>query len=423
MKKIIALIIVALLVVGGVRLLKKRREALSKARPPRALAVRVDSMKAELKEVTVTLPVLAEVRSRQNATVSTKISGTITLVNVKEGTKVEAGTLLAKIDDRDLRAKKVSLELSLSNLDYEIASKKSQLASLKIKLSNALDTHRRTKELYKVKGASIEQLQNEASAIASLRAELDAVTNGLKSLENQKNVIRQKIKELDATLSYTTIKSPISGTVSRSFVSQGELATPGRPLFSISSDEGYYLVLHLPSDISPKGLLLDGHELQLTPLALADNNGLRQYAADIPQGLNLVAGEIVDGDLVLFSGNAVLLPPDAILIREGKKLVFTFENGRAKPLKVKVLASGKEGVIVEGALNGKTIIVAKPDILLRLLTGVPVILDNLVQNRSQLQRRGTGCSRSGVFWTRSQDGEGAKTRSERSHDGVVSVAP
>ncbi|RLB78459.1 MAG: hypothetical protein DRH15_10090, partial [Deltaproteobacteria bacterium] len=246
MKKIIALIIVALLVVGGVRLLKKRREALSKARPPRALAVRVDSMKAELKEVTVTLPVLAEVRSRQNATVSTKISGTITLVNVKEGTKVEAGTLLAKIDDRDLRAKKVSLELSLSNLDYEIASKKSQLASLEIKLSNALDTHRRTKELYKVKGASIEQLQNEASAIASLRAELDAVTNALKSLENQKKVIRQKIKELDATLSYTTIKSPISGTVSRRFVSQGELATPGRPLFSISSDEGYYLVLHLP---------------------------------------------------------------------------------------------------------------------------------------------------------------------------------
>jgi len=36
--------------------------------------------------------------------------------------------------------------------------------------------------------------------------------------------------------------------------------------------------------------------------------------------------------------------------------------------------------------------------------------------------RGAGCSRSGVFWTRSQEGEGAKIRSERSHDGVASVA-
>jgi len=36
--------------------------------------------------------------------------------------------------------------------------------------------------------------------------------------------------------------------------------------------------------------------------------------------------------------------------------------------------------------------------------------------------RGTGCSRSGVFWTRSQDGEGAKTRSEWSHDGETNVA-
>ncbi len=48
---------------------------------------------------------------------------------------------------------------------------------------------------------------------------------------------------------------------------------------------------------------------------------------------------------------------------------------------------------------------------------------SLVQSWFQIQRRGTGCSRSGVFWTHSQDGEGAKTRSERSHEGVASVAP
>jgi len=38
------------------------------------------------------------------------------------------------------------------------------------------------------------------------------------------------------------------------------------------------------------------------------------------------------------------------------------------------------------------------------------------------ESRGTGCSRSGVFWTRSQEGGGAKIRSEQSHDGVASVA-
>ncbi len=375
MKKLIAILIVLVLVAGGIRLIKKRRAALTKAQPPKVLAVRVDSVRLKAKEVTLTLPVLAEVRSKENATVSTRVSGTIIAIYANEGDQVTKGALLAKIDDRDLQARKASLELNISNLDYEISAKKSQLASLQIKLRNAIDTHRRTRELYKVKGASIEQMQSEESAIAALSAQIEGVKSGLKSLDNQKRVLRERIKELDVSLSYTTIKAPIAGVVARRFVSEGELATPGRPLFSISSDKGHYLVLHLPSDISPKGLVLEGHELQLVPLSLADKNGLRQYTADIPACLNMVAGEVVDGALVVYSGKAVLLPPDAILSREGEKMVFVYDHGKATPLKVRVTQSGKEGVIVDQPLEGKRLILAKPDILLRLLTGVPVKLE------------------------------------------------
>ena len=375
MKKIIAIVIVLILVAGGIRLIKKRKEALRKAPPPKVLAVRVDSIKLKAENVRLTLPVLAEVRSRQNATVSTKVSGTITAIYAKEGDNVHEGALLARIDDRDLRAKKASLELSISNFNYQISSKKSELASLRIKLRNVEDAHRRTQELYKVKGASIEQLQTEESTIAALRAQIEGIKNALRSLRNQKGVVRQRIKEVEVSLSYTAIKSPITGVIARRFVSEGELATPGRPLFSISSEQGNYLVLHLPSDISPESLLLGGKEVKLIPLALADKNGLRQYTADIPKGLNLVAGEVVDGELIVFSGKAVLLPPDAILSREGEKIVFVFEHGKAKPVRVHIRQSGTEGVIVDQALEGKTLILAKPDILLRLLTGVPVKLE------------------------------------------------
>jgi len=47
---------------------------------------------------------------------------------------------------------------------------------------------------------------------------------------------------------------------------------------------------------------------------------------------------------------------------------------------------------------------------------------NIGQEDLASEGRGTGCSRSGVFWTRSQEGEGAKIRSERSHEGGANVA-
>lgn len=372
MKKIITVVIIIAVVAGGLMILKKRKEALVLTKPPKPLAVRVDAVKLEHKNTRLTLPVLAEVRSLDNATVSTRISGTIMSVSKQEGDRVKKGEVLARIDNRDLTAKKASQKLGLGNLDFQINSKRSQIQSLRIKLENTLDTHKRTSELLKVKGASIEQFQNEETAIASLKAQINGAENELKTLKNQKNIVKQGIREVNVSLSYSLIRSPINGIISRRFISKGELALPGKPLFSISSDKANYLVLHLPSDIKPASLVLGDRTLPLSSLNRADQNGLRQYTAQVPEGMDLVAGEIVDGSLVIFQGDTVLVPPDAVLSREGKKVVLLYEDGKAVPEQVHVIKSGKEGVILDEPLAGKTIILAKPDILLRLLTGVPV---------------------------------------------------
>lgn len=371
MKKIIIFLIIVALLVGGLMLLKKRKQALVLAEPPKPLAVRVDAMKLERKITRLTLPVLAEVRSLDNATVSTRISGTITKVSKQEGDPVKKGEMLARIDDRDLMTKKASLKLNLANVGFQMSSKLSQIDSLRVRLRNTIDTHKRTSELLKVKGASIEQFQNEETTIASLEAQLNGAENELNALKNQKNIIKQGMRDIDVSLSYTLVTSPLNGIVSRRFVSRGELALPGKPLFSISSDNANYLVLHLPSDIRPKNFVLGKTALPLTSLNRADQNGLRQYTAQVPEGMDLVAGEIVSGDLVIFQGDGVLIPPDAILSREGKKIVLLYEDDKAVPQKVHVTESGKEGLILAESLAGKTIILAKPDILLRLLTGVP----------------------------------------------------
>lgn len=372
MKKFIPIIVIVVLLAGIVAVLKIRKHALATARPPKVLAVRVDGVKLENNDVELTLPVLAEVRSEKNATVSTKVSGRIIKVLKHEGDQVKAGDLIVRIDNRELSEKKSALKLKLRNIDYDIDSKKAQIESLKISLKNLMDTHKRTEELLKVKGASIEQFQKEESDISSLQSKLKAAENSLQALYNQKSITKKNILEIEAGLSYTVILSPVDGTISTAFVSEGEIAVPGKALFSISSDIGNYLAVHLPASIKPVSLKVGQKTVQLNPLDIADQNGLRQYRTRIPNGLRFVAGEIVDASLVVFSGRAALVPLDAILSREGKQMVFVYENGKISPLSVHILKSGKEGAVVDIPLEGKILVVAKPDILLRLLTGVPV---------------------------------------------------
>jgi len=372
MKKIIPFIVIVVLLVGGVVVLKIRKHALVAAKPPKVLAVRVDGIRLETAEITLTLPVLVEVRSERNATVSTKVMGNVTAVYKSEGDRVKAGDLIARIDDRELKDKKSALKLRLPNIDYEIDSQKAQIESSKISLKNTIETHQRTQELFNVKGASIEQFQNEESAISSLRSKLKTEENGLLALYNQKSITKKNINEIESSLSYTLISSPVDGTISTAFVSEGEIAVPGKALFFISSDEGNYLTVHLPDSIEPVSMKMGQETLRLSSLDIADRNGLRQYRAQIPKGLRLMAGEIVDASLVVFSGRAALVPLDSILSREGKQMVFVYENGKASPVSVHILKSGKEGAVLNVPLEGKILIVAKPDILLRLLTGVPV---------------------------------------------------
>jgi len=54
-------------------------------------------------------------------------------------------------------------------------------------------------------------------------------------------------------------------------------------------------------------------------------------------------------------------------------LLFLVDGNRSTPRPVRILASGEEGVRVPDSLAGATVAVAKPDILLRLLTGYPFV--------------------------------------------------
>lgn len=353
MKKIIWIIIAALLVGGGVVVVKKKKQAMTKIPLMKVYQQVVATATPKYDGILLTLPALAEVQSDQDVILSSKLSSRITRM-VKSGDKVTKGQVVVTLDHEELLAKKEAIVLEMFSLDAEISAQQ-------VALDTALASHKRTKALLDARGASVEEFDAEKSKIASLRA-------GLKGLSSKKGVLKQNEREVANLLSYAVITSPIDGMVSSTSANIGVIAMPGKPLLSIQADSGKYLLIRSADDIHPEKVLFEGRSHPLVALNHTFR-GLDEYRADIKT--RSTSGERLPVRLVIYQGNGTMIPQAALLQKEGQSFCFVPDGEKSRPIPVKIVASGTEGVVVEG-LTADRVIVAKPDILLKLLAGVAI---------------------------------------------------
>ncbi len=321
---LIILLVIAAAVIGGMKLIKAKRAKEASTPVAKVYPVVVNTMVPKASEVSLTLPFLATSMNEEDVTLSSRLSARVEMIK-KSGQRVHKGEPLVTLDTTDLMA---------------------EIKAAKISLANLRKSHERTKALYRVKGASIEQLQKEQSGIASLQAKL-------KALQNQ--------------LSYATLKAPVDGTIAKVFATEGTVAMPGKPLLQINAEEGFSLVVRSPSDIHPKALIYEDKVYPLFALG-STYHGLNEYKAFV-KAAGLTTGERVSIEVVVYQGTAVKLPFDAILNRNGKSYVLLVEDTHATPMEVHIRYSGQEGVVLKENVTDKQLIVAKPDIMLKLLSG------------------------------------------------------
>ena len=357
MKKLLIFLIVVLVIVGAVKggltLVKRKRAAEAKLPKPVTYDMRVKTMKPKVTHAMLTLPYLALTKSNDDVKISSRMSGRVLYI-VDNGKMVKKGEVIARLDDKDLKTR-------LESLNFSIASLKSQIKSKRIALKNLLKTHQRTKELLKVKGASKEQFEKEQTGIEAIKAGIETLQLKIKEVVANKEAIKN-------SLSYATIKAPVNGTAQR-LANVGDIAMPGKPLVSISAQTNGYLLVRLPANVSSKEIIYKGKKYTLSPLGTT-YNGLLEYVANINE--NLVSNQTVSIDVVIYDANGYFLPHDALLDRDGKSSVVVIKNAHASAKKVKVVANGEQGVVVEGVVPTQNIAVAKQDILLKLLGGIKV---------------------------------------------------
>jgi multidrug efflux pump subunit AcrA (membrane-fusion protein) len=352
-KLILVLIVIALLAISGMKLVKKKREQEAQLPIPKKYALNIKVIKPKLKNELLTLPFLALTRSNNDVKISSKIPARIEFI-IQSGKKVKKGETIAKLDNTDLKNKIKAINLNINSL-------KSSLKAQKVALNNLYKTHKRTKKLLEVKGATKEQFDKEITNIETLKSKIESIKYKIQELQTNK-------QNLYNTLSYTIIKAPISG-IANNLSNIGDIAMMGKPLVSISSNTNSYLLVRLPDTIKAKEIIFRNKKIKLKPLNTTFN-GLLEYIADI--NTNLAVNQTVNIDVVIFDNQGYKLPHDAILNRNGKNYILIIKKNKAIAKKIEIIANAEQGVIAKELNSTNKIVVAKQDILLKLLTGINV---------------------------------------------------
>lgn len=132
--------------------------------------------------------------SAEEARLSFKIGGIINKLYVDEGQTVRKGQLLATLDLTEINAQVSQAQLGVEKSERDM---------------------NRVKAMYADTAATLEQMQN--------------ATTG-------SSVARQSLTIARFNQSYAQIRSSVDGTVTRKAMNEGELASPGAPVFVVSGN-------------------------------------------------------------------------------------------------------------------------------------------------------------------------------------------
>ncbi len=204
-----------------------------------------------------------EVKALEESDVAPKISATILELNYDIGDYVEAGDVLAVLDDTDYRLSYnqtlAAYNSAVSNLTQMTTQLETAVSSAQMEYNSALDNYNRQKILYdagaisKVSFESAEtRLKNAELNLNSAKSNYNTtVGNNQASAQAAVDSAKAALNIASNSLENTRIVSPISGYVANRNGNAGQIAPAGSPLFSIKNSEEVNIEISVAESVIP----------------------------------------------------------------------------------------------------------------------------------------------------------------------------
>ncbi len=311
------------------------------AQPPIAVAV-VPVTSATVER---TADLVGSFFANEEVTVASQIESRVVWLGADMGDHVAQGDVIVRFDDADLQA---------------------QLREVEARLVRAHDDDERARSL-------------RASGVMS-RQEAERMWSDAAVLEAQRDLLKVKLDR-------TVIHAPLGGGIAVRFVSVGEIAQIGRPLFKIMQDDPLKFRTPIPERFA--SFLHVGQEVRLGIAAYADRrfagkitriNPAAEEAnrsivieAEVPNPDGLIKpGFFGSGEIVYDSRAPALVVPDAALTTfAGLTKLFVVKDGKAEERVVRagMTVGEHQREITDGVAEGEEVAVTNVD---RLENGAAV---------------------------------------------------
>ncbi len=216
-KKTMRYLVVAALVMIVLAIIGKRAGWFGKE-----LETTVATEKAEMRTIVESIRANGKVRPQTEVKISPDVSGEIVELNVAEGDQVERGRLLLKIKPDTYISMRDRAEASVNSARAQLANANARLTQVKAQYEQAERNYNRSRRLFEQQTISESDYETARSNYRVAQAEVEAARQSVQSSEFSVKSAVASLEEAEENLARTTIYSPMSGTVSRLNVEQGE---------------------------------------------------------------------------------------------------------------------------------------------------------------------------------------------------------
>lgn len=338
-------LLLGLLALGGCGNDSNAAKTVAKETEPQPMMVEVETLQRQALTENFTLP--GSVEAWEDLLLAAELAGPVRWIGFDEGAEVQAGQAILRIDTDTIKA----------NLQRD-------------RMTFTLQQQEYTRYQRLLKDQLISQ------------QEFDQVKNALE-------VARASLRQSELALTKSTCSSPVNGVLDRLLVDRGEYVSPGDPLARVMQVDKLKVLVDLPekdvASLRPGQIVhvLTANQPDLPETSLSGEILHVGYQADQASRTYRVKIAIDNPDGSLRPGmilrvrfarrthpDALAIPLYALIDREGEKVVFVENQGRAERRRVETTAViGHQTLVTTGLVAGEQLIVKGHQLL---TDGAPV---------------------------------------------------
>jgi RND family efflux transporter MFP subunit len=332
-----------------------------------------------IEEVQQTQRVIGSLRAVSRAQVAALEDGRVVTVSVREGARVATGEVLARLDDRRLRAQIAESEATLKATQAMIDQRRAELAK-------ANQDYKRADQLIQRRVVSQQEYDHAEADASVARARLTAAERERTQIESQRRLLQVRLDD-------TTIAAPFDGYVVERHVEPGEWVRPGDPLVTLVSAGTIEAWFEVPerfaSDVAPSATSITV-EVPAVDQSIDVRQGKRIRQMDPRARTFFVVAEINDQAGLLTPGMSasawlpvgprsaqLTVPSDAVIRDAANAFVYKVQQDRGDayavrvPVRVLFQVAGKVAVVTEDLSPNDHVVIEGNE---RLLPGMKVAL-------------------------------------------------